>query len=136
MGVALFNAVRDLGFSRHAAAQEDFLLRVAALGVGQGAEIAENPLFRVLPDGAGVHNDHIRSLCLTAHGVAALGKIAPELFGVGLVLLTAVGLHIGYGSDVFFLPVGGDFITAGKLDIQLILRNHGGFGIHKRLLCG
>ena len=136
MGIALLDAVRYLGFSRHAAAQEDFLFRVAALGVGQGAEVAEDPLLGVLPDGAGVHNHHVRPFGLAADCVAALDKIAPELFGVGFVLLTAVGLHIGHGGDAPVFPIGGDFITAGELRIQRFLGNDGGFGIHRLLLCG
>ena len=124
------DAVGDLGFSRHAAAQEDFLLRVAALGVSQRAQIAEDPLLGVLPDGAGVHDDHIRALGAADNGVATLGEKASQLFGIGLVLLAAVGLHIGGGRTAFGLPVGGNFITAGELGVQLGLRNDGGFGVH------
>ena len=65
--------VGDLGFACHAAAQKNFLSRVTAFGVGQGSQIAENPLLRVLPDGAGVQDDHVRALGLLADGVAALG---------------------------------------------------------------
>ncbi len=97
VGVAVLDAVGDLGFSRHAAAQENFLLRVAALGVSQRAQIAENPLLGVFPDGAGVHDDHIRALGAADDGVAALGEEAPQLFGIGLVLLAAIGLYIGGG---------------------------------------
>ena len=133
-GEALPHPVGDLGFACHAAAQEDFLSRVTAFGVGQSSQIAEDPLLRVLPDGAGVQNDHVRTLGLLADGVAALGKIPPQLFGVCLVLLAAVGLYIGFGGHAFFLPISGDFITAGELTVQLRLGNHGGFGIHKKLL--
>ena len=130
VGVAVLDAVGDLGFSRHAAAQEDFLLRVAALGVGQRAQIAENPLLGVFPDGAGVHDDHIRALGAADDGIAALGEKAPQLFGIGLVLLAAIGLHVGGGGASLCLPVGGDLITAGELGVQFGLRNDGGFGVH------
>ena len=103
-------------------------------GVGQSSQIAENPLLRVLPDGAGIQDDHVRTLGLLADGVAALGKIPPQLFGVRLVLLAAVGLYIGSGGHAFFLPISGNFITAGELTVQLRLGNYGGFGIHKKLL--
>ncbi len=61
-----------------------FLLRVAALGVSQRAQIAENPLLGVFPDGAGVHDDHIRAPGAADDGIAALGEEAPQLFGIGL----------------------------------------------------
>ena len=130
VGIAVPDAVGNLGFPRHTAAQENFLLRVAALGVGQCAQIAENPLLGVFPDGACVHDDHIRALGAADDGIAALGEKAPQLFGIGLVLLAAVGLHIGGGRTAFGLPVGGNFITAGELGVQLGLRNDGGFGVH------
>ena len=66
--------------ARHAATQENFLLRVAALGVGQCAQIAENPLLGVFPDGAGVHDDHICALGAADNGVAALGEKASQSF--------------------------------------------------------
>ena len=89
-----------------------------------------NPLLGVLPDGAGVHDDHIRALGAADDGVAALGEEAPQLFGIGLVLLAAIGLHVGGGGASLCLPVGGDLITAGELGVQFGLRNDGGFGVH------
>ena len=137
IGEALFDPVRDLGFPGHAAAQKDFLLRVAALGVGQGPQVAENPLLGVFPDGAGVHHHHVGALGALTDGIAALDQIASQLFGVGLVLLAAVGFHIGGGGAPLGLPPGGDFIAIGELGIQLFLRNNGCFGIHGySLVCG
>ena len=72
-GVAFFDALRHLGFSRHAAAEENLLLRMAALGVGQGSQVAEDPLLGVFPDGAGVHHHHVGPLRFLADGIAALG---------------------------------------------------------------
>ena len=94
-GPDLLRHLRPLG---HAAAQADDLLRVLLLGVGQGAQGAVYPLFRMVPDGAGVHDDHIRALGAADDGVAALGEKAPQLFGIGLVLLAAIGLHVGGGG--------------------------------------
>ena len=107
---------------------------MAALGVGQGTQIAENTLFRVLPDGAGVHNDHIGALGIVYDAVAALGKVAPELFRVCFILLAAVGFHVSRGGDAFALPIGGDFITIGELCVQFGLRNDGSLGIHRDIL--
>jgi len=107
---------------------------VAALGVGQGAQVAEDTLLRVFPDGAGIHDDHIGAFGFRNDTVAALGKVAPELFGVGFVLLAAVGLYVSSGSDALALPVSGNFITAGELVLQLLLRNDGGFGVHREIL--
>ena len=98
--------------------------------MSQRAQIAEDPLLGVFPDGAGVHDDHIRALGAADDGVAALGEEAPQLFGIGLVLLAAIGLHVGGGGASLCLPVGGDLITAGELGIQFGLRNNGGFGVH------
>jgi len=130
MGKTLFNPVGDLGLSCHAAAQEDLLLRVAALGMGQGAQIAEDPLLRMLTDGAGVHDDHIGPLRAGHDGVAALGQIAPELLRVRLILLAAVGFHIGGGNSACLVPERGGFITIQELLPELRLGDHGGFGIH------
>ena len=129
IGEALFDPVGNLGLPRHAAAQEDSLLRMAALGMGR-PQVAENPLLGVLPDGAGIHHHHVGPFGALDDGIAALGQVAPQLFGVCLVLLAAIGLHIGGGRTAFGLPVGGNFITAGELGVQLGLRNDGGFGVH------
>ena len=126
------DAVGHLGFACHAAAQENLLLRVAALGVGQCPQVAEHPLFGVLPDGAGVHHHHVRPFGIVHDLVAALDEIAPELFRVGFVLLTAIGLHIGGGGAAVLLPVGGDAVAEGELRSQLFRGDPGGFGIHKR----
>ena len=103
---------------------------MAALGVGQRPQIAEHPLLGVLPDGAGVHHHHVRPLGGCADGIAALAEVAPELFGVSLVLLAAVGFHIGHGGNAPLRPVGCNLIAAGKLCIQLLLRYNRCFCIH------
>ena len=60
--IALFDAVGHGGLPHHAAAEENFLPRMAALGVHEGADIAEHALLGVLTDGAGVQDDDIRAL--------------------------------------------------------------------------
>ena len=130
MGIAFANPLHHLHLSSHAAAEKNLLLRVAALGVGQRPKIAEHPLLCVFPDGAGVHHHHIRSLGRVADGVAAFAEQSPDLLGICFILLAAVGLHIGGGNPVFVQPVLADFMTKGKLLLQLLLRNHCGFGIH------
>ena len=130
IGEALFDPVGNLGLPRHAAAQEDSLLRMAALGVGQRPQVAENPLLGVLPDGAGIHHHHVGPFGALDDGIAALCQVAPQLFGVCLVLLAAIGLHIGRGCPALGLPIGRNFITEGKLRLQLLLVDDGGFCIH------
>ena len=99
--------------------------------MGQGPQITEYPLLGVLPDGAGVHNDHVRPLGFLGDLIAALAQQAPEGLGVGFVLLAAVGLHIGLGGPPGLVPVIFNFITEGVLGLQLFLRNNGGFGSHE-----
>ena len=86
---------------------------VAALGVGQCAQIAEYPLLGVFADGAGVHDPHIRTLCGVGDGIAGLGRQAAQLLGIGFVLLAAVGLHIGQGGDGLVTPKGMYLMTEG-----------------------
>ena len=114
----------------HAAAQEDLLRRMAAFGVGQRAQIAENTLIGIFTDGAGVHHHHIGALCFVTDLVAAFCQHAPDPLGVRFILLAAVGLHIGAGHAALSLPVGRYFIAIGQLDIQLFLRNYRGFRSH------
>ena len=56
----------------HAAAHTDDLVRVAALHVDQGAQVAQHPLLGVLPDGAGVQDDDLGLLLLAGEAVAHL----------------------------------------------------------------
>ena len=85
---------------------------------------------RVLPDGAGIHHHHVGPFGTLDDGITALCQVAPQLFGVCLVLLAAIGLHIGRGCPALGLPIGRNFITEGKLRLQLLLVDDGGFCIH------
>ena len=60
----LFDLVGHVLLLGHAAAHADDLVRVAALHVDQGAQVAQHPLLRVLPDGAGVQDDDLGLLLL------------------------------------------------------------------------
>ena len=93
MAVAGFDALGDGGLPHHAAAEENFLLRVAALGVHERADVAVHAVLRVLAHGAGVDDDAVRALLGVAHGVARRAQQPPDTFGVRLVLLAAVGVH-------------------------------------------
>ena len=130
MGEAHLDAVGDLGFAGHAAAQEDLLAGVAALGMGQLAQGAEDTLLGVLTDGAGVHHHNVCALGAGCHGVAALGQVATELFGIGFVLLAAVGFHVGGGGHIVFMPVSGNFIAVSELSSQFGFGDHSGLGVH------
>ena len=87
-----------MGLLHHAAAQADDLVGVAALGMGQGPYVAQHPLLGVLPHGAGVDDHHGGGALIVGKAVAHLGQVAPDALGVGLVLLTAVGVHKGQGG--------------------------------------
>ncbi|MPN56861.1 hypothetical protein SDC9_204554 [bioreactor metagenome] len=63
--------------------------------MGQGAEVAEHPLLRMLPDGAGVENHHVGLLRLVGEGKAHFFQHPHQLFPVGHVLLAAEGVHAG-----------------------------------------
>ena len=65
--------------------------------VDQGPHVAEYPLFRVLPDGAGVDDDHVRPPVGVRNLITHFAQHTPQQLGVGFVLLAAVGVHIGQG---------------------------------------
>ena len=91
--------VRHMGLLHGAAAQADHLLRLPPLGVGEGPHVAQHPQLRVLPDGAGVDDDHIRLSGILGEAVAHLPEHPPDLLAVRLILLAAVGVHQGQGLD-------------------------------------
>ena len=87
------DAVGNLGFPRHTAAQENFLLRVAALGVGEGSQVAEYPLLGMLPDGAGVQHHHVRLGRIVGERAPHSPEHTHDILAVGHVLLAAEGVH-------------------------------------------
>ena len=90
----------------------------------------------MFPDRTGVEDHNICTLGFLDDLIAALYQISPEFLRVGLILLTAVGLHVGGGCLITALPVGSNLIAVSELGIQLAGVNDGGFGIHGSLLRG
>ena len=133
VGVRLLHPLGDLGLAHHAAADEDLLPRVAALGVDQGPHVAEDPLGGVLPDGAGVDDHQVRPLGGIGEAVAAALQDAPDLLGIGLVLLAAVGLHVSCGRHALGLPPALDIVADLRLPPQVFLRDQGCFAFQIRL---
>ena len=78
VAIGLADLLSHVLLLHHAAAQADELLRVAALGVDQGAHIAEHPLLGVLPDGAGVDDDDAGLLGVVGKAKAHPFQIAPD----------------------------------------------------------
>ena len=114
-GIGLLDLLSDVGLLHHAAADGDDLAGTGLFRVVQGAHVAEDPHFRVLPHGAGVHHDHVRLKLVLGKAVAHFGQIPSQLFAVGLVLLAAVGVHHGQGP----LPVGSDPVKNPAADLLL-----------------
>ena len=119
--VALFEPLHHMSLPRHAPGQENLLPRMAALGMGQGAHVAEDPLLGMLPDGAGVDDHHIGALSLRLPGISHLPEHAQHPFAVRLVLLAAVGVDPGRGRLSPVLPPGPDLLRVFPLDFQLLL---------------
>ena len=95
MAIACADLLGDLGPLGHAAAQADDLLGIFLLGMGQGTQVAENPLLRMVPDGAGVQHNDVGPVCLVRKLTAHSLKHAHNVLAVGHVLLAAEGIHQG-----------------------------------------
>ena len=68
--------------------------------MGQDAQIAEHPVFRVFPDGAGVQDHQIRLLGVLGEGEAAHLQHPHQLLAVRHILLAAEGVHAGHGMGL------------------------------------
>ena len=128
--VGFFDLLRHVLLLHHAPADGDNLLRLIFLCVVQRAHIAQHPHLRVLPDGAGVHHDHVRLELVLGKAVAHLRKVASDFFAVRLVLLAAVGVHHGQGppsavGDLLKDP-GADLL----LGLDLLYVNDFSFSVH------
>ena len=119
-----------MGLLGHTAAQTYDLLRVAALGVHQGAQVAEHPLLGVFPDGAGVDDDDAGLLLVVGKAEAHLGQIAPDALGVRLVLLTAIGVYKGEGGRGQLGGDGSGLTAEVQLTVDVSLRDHGSGTFH------
>ena len=129
MGEALPEPLLHLRLACHAAAQENLLSRVAALGVGEGSQVAEYPLLGMLPDGAGVHHHQVGPLRALAEAIAAGGQKPPNSLGVRLILLAAISLYISRGRPALTVPICLNLGAQGKLRLHLVLGYHCGFPI-------
>ena len=63
--------------------------------MGQPAQGPVDLLLRVVPDGAGVQQDQVRLGGVVCKAKAHGGQHPPQLLAVGLVLLAAIGHHMG-----------------------------------------
>ena len=126
VAVALLDPLSDLTLPHHAAAQENFLPWMASLGVHQRADIAVHARLGVLADGAGIDDDAVGALFSIHNGVAARGQHAADALGIGLVLLTAVGVDECARGDALREPVMFDSIADLLLAAQILLRDDGG----------
>ena len=95
VAVGLAHLFRHLRTLRHAAAQADDLRRVCLLGVGQRAQIAVDPLLRVVADGAGVQHHHVRLRRIVGERAAHGLQHTHDVLAVRHVLLAAEGVHHG-----------------------------------------
>ena len=114
----------------HAAAHADDLVRVAALHVDQGSQVAQHPHLGVLPDGAGVDDNQVGLRLALGELVPHLAEVAPQPLRVGLVLLAAVGVYKGQGR---LRPGGvdlGNLPAKRKLAVDVRLRDGGGSPFH------
>ena len=129
LGKALANPRFHLRLSRHAAAEKNFLLRMAALGMAQCTQVAKHPLLGMLPNGAGVHDPHIRPFGSLAEAIAARGQHSADPFGVRFILLTAIRLHIGNGRPAPAVPIRLNLRAQLHLGLHLLLGDSCGFPV-------
>ena len=90
---------------------------------GQGAQVAEHPVLRVLPDCAGVQDHQIRLPGVLGEGEAARGQHPHEPLAVGHVLLAAEGIHAGRGVGLPGGEHGADPLLKLPLAVQIRLGN-------------
>ena len=91
--------------------------------VGQSAQVAEDPVLGVLPDGAGVQDHHVRLLGLVDEGKAAVLKHPHQLLAVSHVLLTAEGVHAGPGVSLALGEHGSKPVREFPLAAKVLRRN-------------
>ena len=77
----------------HTAANRNYHIRIFVMGFFQYANIAENALFCVFADGAGIENNKFRTLGSIGYGIAHLLKDSFKLFAVGKILLAAISMN-------------------------------------------
>ena len=130
VAIALFDALCHGRLPHHAAAEEDFLRRMAVFCVRQRADVSVDAVFGVLSDGAGIDDDAVRALLLVYDGVAAALQHPADALGIRLVLLAAIGIDHRTGRAPLRLPVRADFFTDLLLGAKLLRRDLNGFAFH------
>ena len=119
MGIALFDPLNHCLLSGHTAGEKNQLLRVAAAGMGQSAQISKHPLLRMLPHRTGIDNDQVGPLRLLLGMIAHLDEHPQHPLAVCLILLAAIGVQPRRGLDAPGCPVGLHLIGILLLDLKL-----------------
>ena len=78
MAEGLLDFLGHMGLLHGAAAQADDLIGLVLLRVGQRTHVAQHPHLRVLPDGAGVDDDHVGLPLVVGEAVAHLLQQTPD----------------------------------------------------------
>ena len=90
--IALFDFFRDVLLLYHTAAHANDQIVAAVFQMRVLAHHAEHALFRMLPHGAGVDNDHVRLGIILGSLIAHVAQHTGNALGIRLILLTAEGL--------------------------------------------
>ena len=104
--------------------------------MGQGAQIAIDPLFGVVAHSAGVEHDHIGRKGIVGKVKSHLPQHAHQILAVGHVLLAAEGVHQGQRGMVQGLgQMGADLFLYFSLLRQIFRSNDDIFSIQKTFSC-
>ena len=96
----------------------------------QRAHVAEDPLLRVLADGAGVDDDDVGALVGVDDVIAHLHQHTPDQFGVGFILLAAVSIHIGQRLFGQLVVEGADLGAVFLLTLNVLSGDNRCFSLH------
>ena len=105
IGIALLDLIRYLGLLGHTAADTDHQVGILLFVMRSLAHIAEDPHFRVLPDGAGIEDQEVGAALVVRQAEAHVDEHPPDQLAVGLVLLAAEGGDAGQGLPGQAIPV-------------------------------
>ena len=101
--------------------------------MGQCAQRAKYPLFRVVADGTGVQHDDVGLVGLIGEGAAHLLQHTEDVLAVCHVLLAAEGIHHGLGTAALALVDGFYFLCKFLLKGHCLLGNQNQFSFQKNL---
>ena len=119
VAIALAHLLRHLRTLGHASAQADDLLRVLLFRVGQRPQIAVDPLFGVIPDGAGVQHHDVRLSGVVGELAAHVPQHSQNVLAVGHILLAAEGVHQRIDGLAPLLMEGRQLASILPLPLQL-----------------